>query len=229
MKTKSKLLIIGILSIGLSNTLLAKDYGVINGNYTPPSYNSETLSLSTSLREVPKDTYLKIEKEVEKKYQEKLKKNLKEAEKKIENKLISKYKDANDKKLIDENNKLLEEIKNKDKIINEKEKALSELKTLQNKVQECEKQRIDTESKEIKEKIDKATQKALSEYLSEYSKNREIDYIKNSSKEKSITDNFPSFPVDNNTQPKRVIEKKIEKESFNNDFNLESFKLENLN
>lgn len=229
MKTKSKLLIIGILSIGLSNTLLAKDYGVINGNYTPPSYNSETLSLSTSLREVPKDTYLKIEKEVEKKYQEKLKKNLKEAEKKIENKLINKYKDANDKKLIDENNKLLEEIKNKDKIINEKEKALSELKTLQNKVQECEKQRIDTESKEIKEKIDKATQKALSEYLSEYSKNREIDYIKNSSKEKSITDNFPSFPVDNNTQPKRVIEKKIEKESFNNDFNLESFKLENLN
>ncbi len=229
MKTKSKLLIIGILSIGLSNTLLAKDYGVINGNYTPPSYNSETLNLSTSLREVPKDTYLKIEKEVEKKYQEKLKKNLKEAEKKIENKLISKYKDANDKKLIEENKKLLEEIKNKDKIINEKEKALSELKTLQNKVQECEKQRIDTESKEIKEKIDKATQKALSEYLSEYSKNREIDYIKNSSKEKSITDNFPSFPVDNNTQPKRVIEKKIEKESFNNDFNLESFKLENLN
>lgn len=229
MKTKSKLLIIGILSIGLSNTLLAKDYGVINGNYTPPSYNSETLNLSTSLREVPKDTYLKIEKEVEKKYQEKLKKNLKEAEKKIENKLISKYKDANDKKLIDENNKLLEEIKNKDKIINEKEKALSELKTLQNKVQECEKQRIDTESKEIKEKIDKATQKALSEYLSEYSKNREIDYIKNSSKEKNISDNFPSFPGDNNTQPKRVIEKKIEKESFNNDFNLESFKLENLN
>ena len=39
-------------------------------------------------------------------------------------------------------------------VINEKEKALSELKTLQNKVQECEKQRIDTESKEIKEKID---------------------------------------------------------------------------
>lgn len=230
MKTKSKLLIIGILSIGLSNTLLAKDYGVINGNYTPPSYNSETLSLSTSLREVPKDTYLKIEKDMEKKYQNKYNKDMKDLESKIENRLSKKYDDLKNSKVTENNNKLLEEIKIKDKLIADKEKIIKEFNSLENKVKECEKQKVDTESREIKAKIDKATRKALSDYLTDSTKNKEINYIKNASKERNIENNsLPSFPNENLSTPQKPVETKIDKNSLENDFKLDNFKLENLN
>lgn len=222
-----KIILSGLVSIFLCNVLLAKDYDVIKGDYIEPSYNKESVSVSSEFREVPKDTYLKIQNEIEKKYKLKYEKDLKEVEKKVENKLNKKYADISKNKVDETNKKILEEIKIKEKMLSEKEEKLKEFKNLENKVKECERQKINMESEEIKIKVEKATQKALSEYLSDYTKNRDIENIKNSTKQKTNldNDNFVSFTPES----KKPKEEKIEKGSLENDLNLNNFKLENLN
>lgn len=222
-----KIIFSGIISIVLCNNLLAKDYGVVNGNYTEPTYNKESINFSREFREIPKDTYLKIQGEVDKKYKAKYRRDLKKMEKTIEAKLEKKYSEITNKKVEENTKKIVDEVKIKEQQINSKEIRLKEFKNLESKLKECERQKVNLESDEIKKKVELATQKALSDYMSEYTKNKDIEYIKNSRKtQNSGNDFFVNTTTDNTIKQKN--NNFIDEVGFESDLNLDNFKFENL-